>query len=102
VPAPVPNPLLVFVPSALALVAFLVSAIILWKVYKRGGADDVIKVAKALAELPAGRCRSCHRSSQDRTQAQAAVITPASAPLRPDLRRLAVGSLAARRRSLCA
>jgi hypothetical protein len=32
-------------------VAFLVSAIILWKVYKRGGADDVIKVAKALAEL---------------------------------------------------
>ena len=48
---PVPNPLLVFVPSAFALVAFLVSAIILWKVYKHGGADDVAKVARALAEL---------------------------------------------------
>ena len=43
---PVPNPLLVFVPSA-----FLVSVIVLWKVYKRGGAEDVVKVAKALAEL---------------------------------------------------
>ena len=48
---PVPNPLLVFVPSAFALVAFLVSAIVLWKVYKRGGADDVIEVTEALAEL---------------------------------------------------
>ena len=48
---PVPNPLLVFVPSASALVAFLVSAIILWKVYKHGGADDVAEVARALAEL---------------------------------------------------
>ncbi len=48
---PVPNPLLVFIPSAFALVAFLVSVIFLWKVYKRGGAEDVSKVARALAEL---------------------------------------------------
>lgn len=46
-----PEPILVFAPSAFALVAFLVPVIVLWKVYKRGGAEDVIEVTKALAAL---------------------------------------------------
>jgi hypothetical protein len=45
------RPILVFVPSAFALGAFLVSVIVLWKVYRRGGAEDVIEVTKALAAL---------------------------------------------------